>query len=215
MPEFKVVIADPAVKRVRAVPVKVVGDDELEYSDKHKEQYELPRIKVHPEIVKLTNPELGVVIVRIWRDRIGGERIKLAGRYEEDSSLDKMMIKVPAEFMREKLGKQEALGEILRAPSFQIRVRGDAAQRFIGLRIGDTIEGAVVGLPGIKLRISGGSDIAGFPMRPDVPGAVKRYLLLSSGLGFRPRERGERRRKLVRGNTISEDIVQVNTVIVK
>jgi len=214
MPEFKVVVADPAVKNPRVVPVRVVGDDGIEYSDRHKEQYELPRVRMHPELIKIVNPELGVVVVRIWKDRIGGEKVKLVGRVEEDGSLDVQTVKVPAEFMREKLGRQEALGQVMRAPAFQVRVTGEAAQRLIGLRIGDSVEGVIVGLPHVRLVIRGGSDLAGFPMRPDVPGTVKRYLLLSSGPGFRPREKGERRRKLVRGNTISEEIVQVNTVVV-
>ncbi|MEN3035696.1 MAG: S6e family ribosomal protein, partial [Candidatus Methanosuratincola sp.] len=33
--------------------------------------------------------------------------------------------------------------------------------------------------------------------------------------GFKPREDGERKRKLVRGNMITEDIVQINAVILK
>jgi len=85
---------------------------------------------------------------------------------------------------------------------------------FIGLKIGDTIDGSVVGMPGYVLKITGGTDKDGFPMRPDVHGGVKVRLLLSGPPGFRPKKKGERRRKTVRGNTITEDIVQVNTVIV-
>ena len=85
---------------------------------------------------------------------------------------------------------------------------------FIGLKIGDTIDGSIVGMPGYVLKITGGTDRDGFPMRPDVHGGVKVRLLLSGPPGFRPRRKGERRRKTVRGNTITEDIVQVNTVIV-
>ena len=85
---------------------------------------------------------------------------------------------------------------------------------FVGLKIGDTIDGSVVGMPGYVLKITGGTDRDGFPMRPDVHGGVKVRLLLSGPPGFRPRKKGERRRKTVRGNTITEDIVQVNTVII-
>ncbi|MHA1469026.1 MAG: S6e family ribosomal protein, partial [Candidatus Asgardarchaeia archaeon] len=70
------------------------------------------------------------------------------------------------------------------------------------------------GVSGVKLQITGGSDIAGFPMRADIEGPIKKYILLSGGVGFRPRRKGERRRKLVRGNTISEDIVQINMKII-
>lgn len=94
----------------------------------------------------------------------------------------------------------------------QVEVKGEAAARLIGKKIGDVIDGSVVGRPGLKLKITGGSGKAGEPMLPFLPGGVKRYILFSSPPGFRPRERGERRRKFVRGDVITEDIVQINTV---
>ena len=214
LPEFKIVIADPKVKELRIIPVRIVADEDLEYSEKHKEQRELPKAKIHPEILKLINPELGVVIVRIWKNRSTREKVNLAAKAIADSSIDKMEVRVPAEFMREKVGSTSALGEVFRAPAFQLRVSGDSANKLLGLRIGDRIEGSIIGLHGKILEIRGGSDLAGFPMRPDIPGPVKKYILLSTGPGFKPREDGERRRKLVRGNTISEDIVQINAVVI-
>ncbi len=97
----------------------------------------------------------------------------------------------------------------------QIELSGDKANAFLGKKIGDVIDGSVIGLAGYKLKITGGTDKDGFPMRPDVHGAVRKRVLLSAGPGFKPRRPGERRRKTVRGNTISEDIVQINTVIVE
>ncbi|MCP8315872.1 MAG: 30S ribosomal protein S6e [archaeon] len=88
------------------------------------------------------------------------------------------------------------------------------ARALVGLKIGDEIDASVLGIKG-KIKITGGSDRAGFPMRGDVMGGVKIYVLLTKGLGFIPKRRGERRRKLIRGNTITEDIYQVNAVIVK
>ncbi len=208
------VIADSHARKIRIVPVRVVGDDSLEYTDAHKDQRELPIVKLHPEIVKIVNPELGVVIVRIWKNRSTREKVNLVARVVQDSSIDVMEARVPLAFIQEKLGTSSAIGEVFRAPAFQIKVSGERAQRFIGLKIGDKIDGSVVGLPGKTLVIRGGSDFAGFPMRPDIPGPIKKYVLLSSGPGFRPREDGERRRKLVRGNTISEEIVQINTVAI-
>lgn len=214
MPEFVVVISDPRIKNPRVVPVKVVGVDELEYNEKHKELRELPRIKVNPKLLELLKPMLGIVIVRIWKNRAAKEKVSLAGKAELDSSLDIQTVAVPRAFLVEKLGSGEVLGEILPAPSYQIRVSDPVASKFVGIKIGDRIDGSLLGLPKVTLEIRGGSDSAGFPMRLDVEGTVKKYLLLSSGPGFRPRKRGERRRKLVRGNTISPDIVQINTVIV-
>jgi small subunit ribosomal protein S6e len=95
----------------------------------------------------------------------------------------------------------------------QVTVSGPQASALIGLRIGDEVDGTLLGMPGVKLIIRGGSDRSGAPMRPDLPGPVKRRLLLSQGPGFRPKEKGLRKRKLVHGNTISEDIVQINIVI--
>ncbi|MDI9644303.1 MAG: 30S ribosomal protein S6e [Candidatus Verstraetearchaeota archaeon] len=89
------------------------------------------------------------------------------------------------------------------------------AQSLIGLKIGDTIKGDPFGLGGVELKILGGSDKSGIPMRGDLAGGSKRKILLSSPPGFKPKEGGARRRKLVRGNMITEDLVQINAVIVK
>jgi len=97
----------------------------------------------------------------------------------------------------------------------QVEVSGEAAARLLGLKIGDVFDGSIVGKPGLKLKVTGGSGKAGEPMLPFLPGGAKRYVLLSGPPGFHPRDRGERRRKFVRGNMITEDIVQVNTVIVE
>ena len=85
----------------------------------------------------------------------------------------------------------------------------------IGRKIGDVLDGAVVGLSGHKVMVTGGTDSSGFPMRPDIHGGIKARVLISGGVGYRPREKGVRRRKMVRGNMITEDMVQVNMKIVK
>jgi small subunit ribosomal protein S6e len=214
MSEFKIVISDPKAKNLRIVPVKVIGSEDLEYSDVHKEQRELAKVKLNPSLIRILNPELGVVVVRIWKNRANKEKVNLTAKIIEDVSIDTQTVVVPMAFMRERLGTSEAMGEIFRAPAFQIRIGGNVAQSLIGLKIGDRIDGRIIGFPNIKLEIRGGSDLAGFPMRIDISGPVKKYILLSQGPGFKPRENGEKRRKLIRGNTISEDIVQINTVIV-
>jgi small subunit ribosomal protein S6e len=99
--------------------------------------------------------------------------------------------------------------------SHQLEAREPGARRLVGLKIGDKFDGEIVGLPGYELQITGGTDKDGFPMRADIAGPRRAYVLLSGPPGFRPRGRGERRRKRVRGRTISDDIVQINTKIVK
>ncbi|MEM2272768.1 MAG: 30S ribosomal protein S6e [Candidatus Bathyarchaeia archaeon] len=96
-----------------------------------------------------------------------------------------------------------------------VEVEGPKATPFIGKKIGDTIDGAVIGMPRVKLLITGGSDKDGFPMRPDVHGGVKTKILLSGGPGFKPEDKGERRRKTIRGNMITEDTMQINTKILE
>lgn len=85
----------------------------------------------------------------------------------------------------------------------------------IGKKVGDIIDGSVVGLPGFKVQITGGSDKDGFPMRPNVHGGVRRSVVLSGGVGFNPQNEGARRRKRVRGNVITDEIVQVNMKVVE
>ena len=89
------------------------------------------------------------------------------------------------------------------------------AAPFIGRKIGETMDGAAVDMPSTKVKIMGGSDKDGVPMRPDVHGGVRRKVVLSGGVGFNPTKGGERRRKAVRGNVITDEIVQLNMKIVE
>ncbi len=82
-----------------------------------------------------------------------------------------------------------------------------------GMKIGDRFDGSVLGLSGFSLQITGGSDKEGFPMRPDMTGAMRKKLLLTSGPGYVPEKKGIKRRKYVRGNMISEATAQVNCKI--
>ena len=99
--------------------------------------------------------------------------------------------------------------------AYQIEVDQSKAAGVIGLKIGDEFNGDIIGLPGYRLKITGGTDKDGFPMHPSVEGPGRRKILLSSPPCFHPRKKGERRRKTVRGNMISEDIVQINCKVVK
>lgn len=96
-----------------------------------------------------------------------------------------------------------------------VEVEGPRAIPLIGKKIGDTFDGSLIGMHGVKLLICGGCDKDGFPMRPDVHGGVKARVLLSGGVGFKPNDKGERRRKTIRGNTITEDTMQINVKIIE
>jgi small subunit ribosomal protein S6e len=80
----------------------------------------------------------------------------------------------------------------------------------IGKKVGDIAEGDVLGLPGYKLKITGGSDRSGFPIRPDVHGSGKKRILIRGPPGFRPDRKGIAKRKTVRGRELDSEISQVN-----
>lgn len=89
-------------------------------------------------------------------------------------------------------------------------LKDKVAYPLLGLRIGDVIDSNVVGIDGGKMQITGGSDKSGTPMRPDLHGGVKKYILLARGIGMRNRNPGIRLRKLIRGNMVTEEIYQLN-----
>src|SRR5665647_106952 len=89
------------------------------------------------------------------------------------------------------------------------------AAPFIGRRLGETLDGSAVDLPAHTVQILGGSDKDGVPMRGNVHGGVRRRVVLSGGAGFSPKKKGERRRKTVRGNVITDEIAQINMKIVE
>ncbi len=96
-----------------------------------------------------------------------------------------------------------------------VEVEEARAAPLIGRKLGEIIDGIVVDMPATKLQILGGSDTDGVPMRGDVHGGIRRQVVLSEGAGFKPKRDGERRRKTVRGNTITDEIVQLNLKIVE
>lgn len=86
------------------------------------------------------------------------------------------------------------------------------ANPLLGLQIGTEVDAAIVGQPG-KMKITGGSDKSGVPMRADIHGGARKYVLLSKGVGLQDAEKGQRFRKLIRGNIITEEAYQINCVL--
>jgi small subunit ribosomal protein S6e len=107
------------------------------------------------------------------------------------------------------------VGDPKTGKSQSVELKDQDAQPLLGLKIGDELDGTLMGLSG-KVKITGGSDTAGFPMRSDVMGGVKKYVLMTKGTGFRKGAgEGLKKRKLVRGNTITDEIYQVNALLVQ
>jgi len=66
------------------------------------------------------------------------------------------------------------------------------------------------------LKISGGNDKQGFPMKQGVLSNVRVRLLLSKGHScYRPRRDGERKRKSVRGCIVDSNLSVLSLVVVK
>ena len=81
------------------------------------------------------------------------------------------------------------------------------AQEIDGSVIGEEFEGAI-------LRISGGNDKQGFPMRQGVLTNTRVRLLCKKGhKGYRQRRAGERKRKSLRGCIVGADIAVLNLVV--
>ena len=97
----------------------------------------------------------------------------------------------------------------IKGKSISKELKDSDANPLLGLQLGNETDATIVGLSG-KLKLTGGSDKSGVPMRSDIHGAARKRVLLSKGVGLQAAETGQRVRKLMRGNTISEEIYQVN-----
>ena len=106
------------------------------------------------------------------------------------------------------------LGDPKTGKTHKTIVEGAKANILIGKRINEDIEGSLIGFPGYIFKVTGGSDKDGFPMRSNLDGPIRKKILSTKGQGFNISEKGMKKRKLVRGNTISDDIYQINVRIV-
>lgn len=97
----------------------------------------------------------------------------------------------------------------------QLEVPEDRQSALYGKKIGEVLDGSLLGFSNTKLKITGGSDKDGFPMRNDFPGMRRKRILLTSGAGFHPKREGLRKKKNIRGNTVGEDISQINFLVIE
>ncbi len=97
----------------------------------------------------------------------------------------------------------------IKGKSVSKELKDSDANQFLGLQLGNETDASIVGLTG-KLKLTGGSDKSGVPMRSDLHGGARKRVLLVKGVGLQDTEPGIRKRKLMRGNLVSEEIYQVN-----
>jgi len=107
------------------------------------------------------------------------------------------------------------IGDPASKKSYPREVKDQAANTFIGKKIGDVIKGENIDLPGYELQITGGSDVAGIPMRKGITGQARKKILAAGGVGFKENESKVKIKKSVRGEVISPQIVQINLKVVK
>ena len=105
------------------------------------------------------------------------------------------------------------VNDVKTGKSYNVTVSGHHANSLIGKSIGEVVDGIFVGLPGYKIKITGGSDGNGTPMRSDLPGTKRVKLLLSDSKGFHEKYPGQRKRTAIRGSTVSAEIVQINMAV--
>ncbi|CAH7686393.1 40S ribosomal protein S6 [Phakopsora pachyrhizi] len=89
---------------------------------------------------------------------------------------------------------------------------------FYDKRMGQDVEADALGdeFKGYVLRVAGGNDKQGFPMKQGVLTPKRVRLLLSDGHScFRARRDGERKRKSVRGCIVAADIAALSLIVAK
>jgi len=91
-------------------------------------------------------------------------------------------------------------------------------RNFYDKRISHEVDGDFLGdeFKGYRFRISGGNDKQGFCMKQGVLINTRVKLLMRKGFScYRPRKKGERKKKSVRGCIVSADLSVLNLVIIR
>lgn len=99
--------------------------------------------------------------------------------------------------------------------SYKKIIRDTETDIFKSKKVKDTVTGDSFGFKDYEFEITGGSDKAGFPIRPDLPGFTRKKVLLTKGPCVHIKRKGMRKRKTVVGNTLSVNIKQINLKTIK
>lgn len=106
------------------------------------------------------------------------------------------------------------VNDVKTGKSYQKDVEKAKESQVMGRKIGDSIDGSVIGLEGYSLQITGGSDIAGFPMSPRLSIPRRTTILLKPGeVGIRKLRIGVKKKKRARGGIVTEEIQQINSKV--
>ena len=108
------------------------------------------------------------------------------------------------------------IGDKATKKTYKLEVKSPDADNLLNKTLGSKIRGELFGLNGYELEITGGSDKAGFPMLSSLEGSGRKKAVLSKGKGFQKIKRSySKKRKTIRGNTVSSDIAQINLKVSK
>ena len=99
--------------------------------------------------------------------------------------------------------------------AYQKELAPKESEALLGVKIGQKIQGSTIGFEGYEFELKGGSDASGFPMRKGLHASTVVPLLLAGGTGYHPQKKGTRDRKRVRGERVTEDMVQLNVKVSK
>ena len=67
--------------------------------------------------------------------------------------------------------------------SISQEIKDKSAQPLLGSKLGDIIDSSVFGFKDGRIKLTGGSDKSGTPMRSDLHGGSKKYILMTTGVG--------------------------------
>ena len=99
--------------------------------------------------------------------------------------------------------------------AYQKVLAEDKSNALVGKAVGEEIDGIFLDLPGYRLKITGGSDNSGVPLRGDIDGNQRRKILMRESVGFHPTKHGQRRRKLIRGRSLNSEVSQINLKVIE
>ncbi|MBL7055675.1 30S ribosomal protein S6e [Candidatus Woesearchaeota archaeon] len=97
---------------------------------------------------------------------------------------------------------------------YKTEIKDAQAAAFMGLNLGEKVDGSKIGMDGYELEVAGGTDYCGFPMRKGILGERKRIAIYKS-TGFKGGRPGMRKRKTVCGHKISDKISAINLKVLK
>ncbi|KAF7700643.1 40S ribosomal protein S6 [Cucumispora dikerogammari] len=99
-----------------------------------------------------------------------------------------------------------------------IKATSHGIQRLTGLKILDKFDGKILEdkYSGCIFQINGGCDREGFPMSEKyLTDKRKRPILKAGDIGFRPKRKGMKKRKTVRGTIVSDEITMLNVSLIE